>query len=217
MKQGWWVAALNPQSLERESVAGAIKTDFILSAEIMVIALAAVPDTGILMQAPYSHWSELGSLSRVYGAVALIVKADDLGMALTKRDGGSMADGLCRAVGRVLVLGMPGFLTLLGAVGTAAMIWVGGGMILHGVEVYGAHSIGHTIGAAAETTSRVLPFAPRAVTWTVVTVLSGILGLLIGVVLIPLVGLTAAFSGRLRAFYTSVRGRSRGLRITNSG
>jgi predicted DNA repair protein MutK len=63
----------------------------------------------------------------------VIVKADDIGVALAKRQGGS---GASRAIGRALVLGMPGFLMFLGAVGTAAMIWVGGGIIVHGLEFY---------------------------------------------------------------------------------
>jgi predicted DNA repair protein MutK len=87
---------------------------------------------------------------------------------------------------------MPGFLTVLGVVGTAAMIWVGGGIIVHGFEVYGVHSVGHAIDSAAEATARAMPFAAGAVKWTVVSFLSGIVGLIIGAVSIPLVGLAFA-------------------------
>jgi predicted DNA repair protein MutK len=103
-----------------------------------------------------------------------------------------MTGGLSRAIGRALVLGMPGFLTVLGVVGTAAMIWVGGGIIVHGFEVYGVHSVGHAIVSAAEATAHAMPFAAGAVKWTVVSFLSGIVGLIIGAVSIPLVGLAFA-------------------------
>ena len=72
----------------------------------------------------------IGITVAVYGAVALIVKADDVGVALAKNDGASATGSMSRAFGRALVLGMPGFLTFLSAAGTAAMIWVGGGIIV---------------------------------------------------------------------------------------
>jgi hypothetical protein len=185
-------AALNPHSLEEEKVTGAIRTDFILSAEIMAITLAAIPEASILMQGLVLALVGIGITVVVYGLVALIVKADDVGVALARNDGGSMTSGLRRAIGRALVLGMPGFLTLLGAVGTAAMIWVGGGIIVHGFEVYGMHSVGHAIDSAAEASAHALPYAARTVKWTVLSLLSGLVGLLIGAVSIPLVGFAFA-------------------------
>jgi hypothetical protein len=200
-------AALNPQTLEEEKVAGAIKTDFILSAEIMAITLAAVPDASTWMQAFVLALVGIGITVAVYGVVALIVKADDVGVALARNDGGSMTGGLCRAIGRSLVLGMPGFLTLLGAVGTAAMIWVGGGIIVHGLEVYGMHSVRHAIDSAVEATAHALPFAAGAVKWTVVSFLSGMVGLLIGAVSIPLIGFAFLPAWKLfKAFYPSAKG-----------
>jgi predicted DNA repair protein MutK len=202
--------ALNPHSLEDEKVAGAIKTDFILSAEIMTIALAAVPEAGIVMQAFVLALVGIGITVAVYGAVALIVKADDLGMALAKYDGRSMTGGLRRVIGRALVRGMPYFLTLLGAVGTAAMIWVGGGIIVHGFAAYGAHSVGHAIHSAAELTAGALMFAPGAVRWTVEIFLLGLVGLLIGAVCIPLVELVFAPAWRLlKVFHASAKGGDR--------
>jgi hypothetical protein len=185
-------AALNPHSLEEEKVAGAIKTDFILSAEIMAITLAAVPDAGILMQALVLALVGIVITVAVYGVVALIVKADDAGVALARNDGGSMTDGLWRAIGRALVVGMPGFLILLGAVGTAAMIWVGGGIIVHGLEAYGMNSVGHAIDSAAEATAHALPFAAGAAKWIVASFLSGMVGLLVGAVSIALIGFAFA-------------------------
>ena len=91
--------------------------------------------------------SGIGITVAVYGVVALIVKADDVGVALASNQRLGMG-ALSRALGRALVLGMPGFLTFLSAAGTAAMIWVGGGIIVHGLEAYGLPSIGTAIHAA---------------------------------------------------------------------
>jgi predicted DNA repair protein MutK len=184
--------ALNPRALEDEKVASAIKTDFILSAEIMAITLAAIADASILVQALVLALVGIGITVAVYGVVALIVKADDVGVALAKNDGGSVVGGMSRALGRTLVFGMPGFLTFLGAAGTAAMIWVGGGIIVHGLEVYGVHSVDQTISSAAEAAVHVLPSAAGPVRWTVMAFLSAIVGLLIGVVSIPIVGFVLA-------------------------
>jgi hypothetical protein len=180
--------ALNPQTLEDEKVASAVKTDFILSAEIMAITLAAVSDRSILMQALVLALVGTGITVAVYGVVALIVKADDIGVALAKNAGGSAIDRISRGFGRALVLGMPGFLTHLSAAGTAAMIWVGGGIIVHGLEVYGVHSVGQAINSAAEVAAHTLPSAAGPVKWTVAAFLSGIVGLLIGAVSIPVIG-----------------------------
>ena len=184
--------ALNPQTTEDEKVASAIKTDFILSAEIMAIVLASVSDEGILMQALVLALVGIGITVAVYGVVALIVKADDVGVALAKYDGGSAASRMSRAVGRALVLGMPGFLTFLGAVGTAAMIWVGGAIFVHGLEAFGVHSVGQAIAAAAEAAAHMLPSAAGLVKWTVIAALSGVVGLAIGAVSIPIVGFALA-------------------------
>lgn len=177
--------APSPKSLEDEKVAGAIKTDFILSAEIMVITLAAVPQENIVMRAAVIALVGIAITIAVYGVVALIVKADDVGMHLARRDGASSLSALMRATGRAIVRGMPGFLTLLGVAGTAAMIWVGGGILAHGLEEYGLHAIGHAIEATAEAAAHVLPSIAAAVSWTVTTLLSGLLGLVVGAILIP--------------------------------
>ena len=156
MRRGSVSAALNPQTLEDEKVAGAIKTDFILSAEIMAITLAAVPATNVWTQAFVLAVVGIGITVAVYGVVALIVKADDVGVALARNQssrwpGGEQGDG------PGLVQGMPVFLKFLSITGTAAMIWVGGGIIVHGLETYGLTSIGHAIHAAGEAAARALP------------------------------------------------------------
>jgi uncharacterized protein len=184
--------ALNPQTLEDEKVASAVKTDFILSAEIMAITLAAVSDGSILMQALVLALVGTGITVAVYGVVALIVKADDIGVALARNGGRSIAACMSRAFGRALVLGMPGFLTFLSAAGTAAMIWVGGGIIVHGLEACGVHSVGRAINSIAELAAHALPSAAGPVKWTVAAFLSGIVGLLIGAVSIPVIGFAFA-------------------------
>ena len=189
--------ALNPKTVEDEKVASAIRTDFILSAEIMAIALAALPAGSILTQACVLALVGTGITVAVYGVVALIVKADDFGVALTSNSHASVLAGMGRAFGRALVRGMPVFLTILSAVGTAAMIWVGGGIVLHGLELYGPSSISSTVHAAAEIASHALPSAAGALKWIVEAAISGVVGLLIGAATIPVVGfvLTPAWNG----------------------
>ena len=189
--------ALNPHTLEDEKVASAIKTDFILSAEIMVITLATVPDESILMQALVLALVGIGITVAVYGVVALIVKADDVGVALAKNDGGSITGVMGRIFGRALVLGMPGFLTFLGVAGTAAMIWVGGAIIVHGLEAYGVHSVGQAINSAADAAAHALPSVAGPVKWIVMAALSGGVGLSIGAVSIPVIGFAFAPAWKL--------------------
>ena len=184
--------ALNAKTLEDEKVASAIKTDFILSAEIMAITLAALPAGSFVKQALVLALVGIGITVAVYGVVALIVKADDVGVALAKNERASVIGGAGRAFGRGLVRGMPLFLTFLSAVGTAAMIWVGGGIVLHGLEVYGPPSIGSTVHAAAEAAAHALPSAAGALEWIVEAAISGVLGLLIGAATIPIVGFALA-------------------------
>lgn len=184
--------ALNPRTLEDERVSSAIKTDFILSAEIMAITLATVPEGGFWTQAAVLAIVAIGITVVVYGGVALIVKADDAGVILAGNGSASAFGAPTRALGRALVLGMPVFLKVLAVVGTAAMIWVGGGIIVHGLEVYGWPWIGHTIHIAAETAAHALPLAAGAVEWIIAAVGSGLVGLVVGAVLIPVVGLLVA-------------------------
>ena len=184
--------ALNAKTLEDEKVASAIKTDFILSAEIMAITLAALPAGSFVKQALVLALVGIGITVAVYGVVALIVKADDVGVALAKNERASVIGGAGRAFGRTLVRGMPLFLTFLSAVGTAAMIWAGGGIVLHGLEVYGPPSIGSTVHAAAEAAAHALPSAAGVLEWIVEAAISGVLGLLVGGVTIPIVGFALA-------------------------
>ncbi|MBA3323816.1 MAG: DUF808 domain-containing protein [Rhodobacteraceae bacterium] len=178
----------DPAALEATTVASAIRTDFILSAEIMAIALAAIPEADFWSSAAILALVGAGITAIVYGAVALIVKADDIGVALAANPRPGAFAGLGRAIGRGLVKGMPSFLTLLAIVGTAAMIWVGGGIVLHGFETFGYGGPAHAIHDVAVAAGAASPVAKGAVTWIVNALGSGIVGLALGLALIPIVG-----------------------------
>lgn len=179
--------ALNSQSLEDEKVASAVKTDFILSAEIMAISLAALPASNVWTQALVLAVVGIGITVAVYGVVALIVKADDVGIHLAKSSSTSALGSISRGFGRGLVLGMPYFLKVLSIVGTAAMIWVGGGIVLHGLEAYGPPAIHHAVEGAADAVAHAVPALSGILHWAVVAAISGVLGLVIGAALLPIV------------------------------
>ncbi|MEM1067237.1 MAG: DUF808 domain-containing protein [Pseudomonadota bacterium] len=166
--------------LEEEKVAGAIKTDFILSAEIMTITLAALP-VGLSLWFVGAALGVAGVLitAAVYGAVALIVKADDVGLhlAATGRTAAS------RKFGEWIVRGMPTVMKLLVIVGTAAMLWVGGQIIVHSLAVIGLHLPEDIIKGIAKAVGGASGF----VTWAVQAVIDGLLGLALGLALIPFV------------------------------
>ena len=124
----------DPVAFEKSRVSGAIRTDLILSAEIMAITLSEVADESLVTR--IGVLAVVGVLITVvvYGAVALIVKMDDVGLHLAERGAAST-----RAIGRGLVHAMPRVLTVLSVVGTAAMLWVGGGIIIHGAHELGWH------------------------------------------------------------------------------
>ncbi|HEV7265421.1 MAG TPA: DUF808 family protein [Falsiroseomonas sp.] len=176
------VAPPDPQALEDTKVAGAIRTDFILSAEIMAITLATVSTGSLLMQGVVLAVVGVAITVVVYGAVALIVKADDAGVALAAGGNGAL-----RLVGRGLVAGMPSFLKALALVGTAAMLWVGGGIVIHGLEEFGLAAAGHALHAAEAMGATILPVAAGVAGWLAGAVASGVFGLAVGALLIPTV------------------------------
>ncbi len=172
----------DPAHLEEERVAGAIKTDFILSAEIMTIALAAIPDSGLVTEAVTLAAVGAGITAVVYGGVALIVKMDDFGLHMAAR--GRL--GATRALGRGLVRAMPRFMALLSTVGTGAMLWVGGSIVIHGLEVLGWGWLGHHIHDWAAAAAHLAPRGGAAVEWLAKAAMDGVLGLALGFVLIPI-------------------------------
>ena len=172
-------AVTDPKTLEDRQVSGAIRTDLILSAEIMAIALSELPDMSIWTQAIALALVGIAITVGVYGLVAAIVKMDDIGLHLAQR-GNSVA----QAVGRGLVKAMPVLLRVLAVVGTAAMVWVGGGIIVHGLEEFGLSTLPHLIHDTAHHAAEALPFAAGAVNWIVGAIGAAIVGLIIGAVIV---------------------------------
>jgi predicted DNA repair protein MutK len=175
-------ASINAATLEDAKVGSAIKTDFILSAEIMAIALAELPGESFVTQAIVLLLVAIGITAAVYGSVALIVKADDVGLWMA-RDG--RGTGPTRVIGRAIVVGMPYFLVGLTMVGTAAMIWVGGSILVHGAHDFGLHLIGDLIHDAAVASGTAYV---GVVGWFVETLCYAIAGILAGAAAIPVVG-----------------------------
>jgi predicted DNA repair protein MutK len=178
-------------ALEEARVTGAIRTDFILSAEIMAITLASVATLAFWNKALVLGLVGAGITCVVYGAVALIVKADDIGVALAK--GGRL--GLTRALGRALVKGVPPFLSALSAVGTAAMVWVGGGIIVHGLAGYGFAAPEHVLHALGSSLAGLIPAGGGFLGWLGEAAGAGVIGLAVGAVVAFVVGLVGKVRG----------------------
>jgi uncharacterized protein len=174
-------AELTSAEHEENMASGAIRTDFILSAEIMAIALKEVADKSIAMQAGILAFVAVVITVAVYGVVGLIVKMDDIGLHLAK---GRM--GLTKAIGRGLVQGMPYLLHLLSGVGTAAMIWVGGGIIMHGIEEFGFKALPQFVHHLAEQAGASVPFASGFIVWLVSAIGAGILGIILGGIIVAI-------------------------------
>lgn len=181
----------DPVAFEKSRVSGAVRTDLILSAEIMAIALAEVGDETLFARAVTLALVGIAITIAVYGAVALIVKMDDVGLHLTKKTG-----SVAQSTGRFLLKAMPIVLKLLGSVGTLAMLWVGGGIILHGLEELGvpgpahiAHGIQH---ALIEATGPLGPIAG----WLGYAVASAIVGLVLGSLVAVVVHFIAKARGK---------------------
>ena len=168
-------AATDAKQLEAAKVSGAIRTDLILSAEIMAIALASVAASPILTQAIVLALVGIGITIGVYGVVGLIVKMDDIGLHLAARNNAA----LC-VVGRGLVKAMPNLMSALSGIGTAAMIWVGGGILVHGAETLGLPAPAHFIHHVAEVGGHAMPFAAGLIAWLISALSAGVVGLVAG-------------------------------------
>ncbi|AUZ88084.1 DUF808 domain-containing protein [Arthrobacter sp. TmT3-37] len=166
---------------------GAITTDFILSCEIMVISMNEVSDESLVARALILIVVALAITVLVYGAVALIVKMDDIGLHLTTKD----SEGSQR-LGRMLVKGMPGVLAAITLVGTVAMLWVGGHIMLQGAYDLGWHAP-YDLVHVLEHPFVGVPVVGGLLAWLVNTLCSAVLGLawgaLVLVVVHPLLGL----------------------------
>jgi uncharacterized protein len=167
----------DPAHIEDTKVSGAIRTDFILSAEIMAIALSDVADKPLWEQGLVLAIVGFVITAAVYGVVALIVKMDDIGLHMVE----NRRTAAAQALGRGLVKGMPKLLAALAVIGTAAMLWVGGGIVVHGLEVLGWGAIAHTIHDGATAIG-----GGGFVEWLVGATASGLFGLALGAVIVAL-------------------------------
>ncbi|MDP9824181.1 DUF808 domain-containing protein [Nocardioides massiliensis] len=171
-----------PAADEGTVVSGAIRTDFILSAEIMVIALNEVADEPFVSRALILIVVALGITALVYGVVALIVKMDDIGLSLAQR-----TSKAAQRVGRGLVRAMPHLLIVITVVGTAAMLWVGGHIVLVGADELGWHApydaVHHLEVAVHDATGA----AGGTLGWLVNTAGSALAGAVLGGLLLPVV------------------------------
>ena len=172
-------AATKPVS-EQQKIAGAVRTDFILSAEIMAITLATVATAPFVTQATVLALVGVGMTLLVYGVVALIVKADDFGAYLAQT-----ANGAARAFGRGIVTGMPILLSLLGTVGMLAMLWVGGGIVTHGLHELGVHAPEEFVQHIGALAAGALAVAAGAVAWIVTAAIYAVIGLVLGALVAP--------------------------------
>ncbi len=166
---------LSAKEFEDERVSGAIRTDLILSAEIMAIALSSVAAATFLVKAMSLAVVAVMVTAGVYGLVALIVKADDFGVYLARSKSTAIA-----AIGRGLVNGMPTFLKVLSLIGTLAMLWVGGGIIVHGLHELGVHAPEDLITSVSRAVGGPLGAFGGFAAWLVGATLAGILGVVIG-------------------------------------
>ena len=184
------VALVADKNHEEEMVSGAIRTDFILSGEIMVIALNEVLTEPLGMRAATLAVVAIVITIAVYGVVGLIVKMDDIGLHMSK--GGT---GAGRAIGRGLVTAMPKLLAALATIGTAAMLWVGGQIVLHGLHDLHLVNLSEPLEHFAERISGALPLA-GVWEWMVNAGGAGIFGLVLGAIV---VGVIHLIPGRKKA------------------
>ena len=170
--------ALSSADLETQKISGAIRTDLILSAEIMVIALNDITQRPLAIQAAALAVVGLGMTIGVYGVVALIVKMDDIGLHLSQR-----SRPATRAFGRGLVKAMPVVLAALTQIGTAAMLWVGGGIVVHGLEHFHLPQVPNVIHAVQHWAEQV-PTVGAVTGWLAYAISCAVLGLVVGAVIV---------------------------------
>jgi predicted DNA repair protein MutK len=176
-------AMVDPRELEKLQVKGAVRTDFILSAEIMAIALASLEHLTLLTTALALIGVAIAITAGVYGTVALIVKLDDIGLHMAGR-----RNRTTRRFGEALVHLVPRMLTGLAAVGTAAMLWVGGGILLHGLEeLHLAGPIPHLVHELAHAAGKVAGRLGGIVAWLVTALAGAVTGIVIGGVIVLVV------------------------------
>jgi len=165
-------------TFEKERISGAVRTDFILSAEIMAIALAEVADETLLNRGIILALVGIVITAAVYGVVALIVKMDDIGLHMVQKRTSAAA----KAFGRGLLLAMPKLLTTLSVVGTLAMLWVGGYIMVDGAKKLGFKPPYEAIHAAEHAVHQAAGALGGVLGWLTNSTLSGIVGLILGTI-----------------------------------
>ncbi len=174
------VVELGPDH-EAKTISGAIRTDFILSGEIMVIALKEVLDEGFVSRAAILVVVAIVITAIVYGIVALIVKMDDVGLRMAKT-----GSATAQRIGRGLVVGMPKLLAVLSTVGTAAMLWVGGHILLVGADELGWHTPYKFVHSIEEKVHHVAGIG-GVLGWFANTFASAVVGLVVGFTIVTIV------------------------------
>ncbi|HEU4658378.1 MAG TPA: DUF808 domain-containing protein [Capillimicrobium sp.] len=164
---------------EDELVGAAIRTDFILSAEIMVISLNEVTDEPLMARALILVLVALAITAGVYGAVGLIVKMDDVGLRLAQAGSGTAA-----SIGRGLVRAMPAVLSVLSKVGIAAMLWVGGHILLVGLDELGLSAPYDAVHHLEEDVHHALGGVGGVAAWLTNTGASALLGVVVGAIVV---------------------------------
>ena len=172
---------------EDRMVSGAIRTDFILSAEIMVIALNEVTDQAFIARAVILALVAVAITLLVYGVVGLIVKMDDVGLHLAGR-----RSPASQRIGRFLVAAMPRLLAVISTVGVVAMLWVGGHILLVGVDDLGWHPPYDLVHHLEEEVHHAVPGIGAALGWLVNTACSAVVGLVVGAVVVVVMHLRPA-------------------------
>ena len=176
-------AMADPADLEALQVKGAIRTDFILSAEIMAIALASLEHLTLVTTAFALIVVALAITAGVYGVVALIVKLDDIGLHLAER-----SSPAARKIGDALVHIVPKMLSALSKIGTAAMLWVGGGILLHGLEeMHILELIPHTLHDWSAHAGEAVGAMGPVVEWFLYALGSAVAGLIVGGIIVLIV------------------------------
>jgi uncharacterized protein len=170
------------QDAERQMTSSAIRTDFILSAEIMVIALDEVAEQTFWPRLIILVIVALVITAAVYGVVAVIVKMDDVGLSLAQR-----SSRFTRKFGRGLVSAMPKVLAALSAVGTVAMLWVGGHILLVGADELGWHLPYRLVHHVEEGVRHAVEALGGVAAWSVNTAASAIIGLVVGAIVVAVV------------------------------
>ncbi|MFV0454823.1 MAG: DUF808 domain-containing protein [Pseudomonas sp.] len=163
-------------AFERDKISGAVRTDFILSAEIIAITLGTVAAAPFTQQVTVLIGIAVLITVGVYGLVAAIVKLDDLGLALSKR-----ASAVAQKVGRGILRMAPWLMKSLSVIGTAAMFMVGGGFLTHGFK-----AIHHLIEGSVEQ-SLALPYIGSLLSGLLPTLLDALFGVLVGALILVVV------------------------------